>query len=745
MHVVMDGDARDRRGCEDTSPPVNLQTARPQVCGRQQSGFSGVCGSTFSLDAFSRGSRQCHTSFLPKNVSAAARILSDVARLRRVCARHAMLLGAMVWPTCILVILVLLWGPEALHGCTTNHWQLINFYMSLVLSAIVGGGICLIIVTGVTSAYLHWIFLHTWAMQAFAIFRIVRIAWHACGGFEVKDNGLDSVIWLLQRVMFLSVVLASVYSMEASLGQDLRSRNIEWARAGEAVLTVLMGILYLLAFIKLNLFTSTIQEVIRFCVVISFAACDLAGSGHFMYTFHMLANLARAAEAEIKSAGLLSEVPIAGQASRLTQSYVWIMMWTTSIMFLMVCSRLAIPILHGSRADETLMGLTLIDAIVDSLAALCVSGVLTRGKLMSEASVVSELRRLEKRAETQKGLASLDPIEGDGWWSKVSELSQRGFTLEALMRFYRGLGKEYMSHFSPNKHTTKDVVRAAIIPESKAGRCSLARVMMNGKPVQPKNMVTHNWGNLFRDLVAAIVADAFGHREFGVIADLLTWKIDELESMLSDAGLLQNTYWVCAFSVSQHDSICGSNPYHDIDPVLHREHPVCTCNKTKYFNTDGHLNSNGQSVECELNKFDDVMALLAAKDPGFSQIICVDVGFDLFSRAWCIAEIAQAFGMGLEQRLQVVAGRHLHKHEDRLRALKVEKMEATRQEDKDEILAKISDKVAFDAEVQNMIFGRCGLLAGWASLDGGQKLDYIGWWLRWARMRGNQKSCWLDA
>ena len=37
---------------------------------------------------------------------------------------------------------------------------------------------------------------------------------------------------------------------------------------------------------------------------------------------------------------------------------------------------------------------------------------------------------------------------------------------------------------------------------------SVAPIMMNWKPMYPDKMVTHSWANRFRDLVAAVIADA---------------------------------------------------------------------------------------------------------------------------------------------------------------------------------------------------------------------------------------------
>ena len=52
------------------------------------------------------------------------------------------------------------------------------------------------------------------------------------------------------------------------------------------------------------------------------------------------------------------------------------------------------------------------------------------------------------------------------WSSKVQELANRGITVRQLLDFYSDLGVEVMSHFDPDRSTTHDVVRQAIIPQS---------------------------------------------------------------------------------------------------------------------------------------------------------------------------------------------------------------------------------------------------------------------------------------
>jgi len=294
-------------------------------------------------------------------------------------------------------------------------------------------------------------------------------------------------------------------------------------------------------------------------------------------------------------------------------------------------------------------------------------------------------------------------------------LACRGFTLRQLLDFYKSV-PEKMPHFDPAVHTTTDVVRQVIIPCSADQKCAFVQKMTGGKPIRPKRMVTHNWSNLFRDLVAAIVADALHQSTFSLVAELLDTDVAKLEQMLSPNALAM-TYWVCAFSVNQHYSICARNPAQSSDPVTGVTHPVCGCGSANVLNDTPPLRSDGKSIPCQMNKFDDMMAFLSATDPDFAQVVAVDRGFGLFSRAWCVAELAMADTMGMHQLLKLSSHQALDQHRGLLEGLQVEKMNAARPEDVLEILSKIPDVPAFNARLQEMLFGDHGLFSCWASVD----------------------------
>lgn len=357
----------------------------------------------------------------------------------------------------------------------------------------------------------------------------------------------------------------------------------------------------------------------------------------------------------------------------------------------------------------------------------------------------SEEKRLTRRESSRKTWKS-DETDGKGldetpgWREKVHELAGRGLALEKLLIFYSRLGTEYMPHFNSSIHTTEDVVRQAVIPFSAAvdAPTAGASILMERAYTRPNKMVTHNWRNLFRDLVAAVVADALKECDYGMIAYLLDHNFAQIVTWVSMKNMLQQTYWICAFSVDQHVGICGANPGQAKDPVTNEEHPVCSCGIPKAFNSTPPIRADGASIPCEMNKFADMMAYLSSTDDDFEQVIAVDGDFTLFSRAWCVAELAEAHRMGMKQNLKVRSRSTLSLHEDALRSLRVEEMRASRQEDVEEILKTINDKEKFNESLQDLIFDeKDGLLSAWKGMDAAEQMTRVG---RLARYDGASKG-----
>ncbi|CAE7868468.1 Cbwd1, partial [Symbiodinium microadriaticum] len=248
-------------------------------------------------------------------------------------------------------------------------------------------------------------------------------------------------------------------------------------------------------------------------------------------------------------------------------------------------------------------------------------------------------------------------------------------------------------------------------------------------------MVTHSWRNLFRDLVAAVIADAAGESSFGLVAALLEEDVSVLEALMRERGTSDRVYWICAFAVNQHAGIC-ENRDGDRDSVTGQVHPGCTCGLPKMLNTTAPLStegpSKGQSIGCEMNKFDDMMALLARKNPHFSQVVAVDAGFVLFRRAWCVAELVKADEARLRQHVKMHSRKAVEDMASSLRNLRVESMEASRAEDVEFILETIEDTCLFNQKLQSLIFDKAGLLSCWRQLDAAHRMEEVGSLLKWS-------------
>ena len=132
-----------------------------------------------------------------------------------------------------------------------------------------------------------------------------------------------------------------------------------------------------------------------------------------------------------------------------------------------------------------------------------------------------------------------------------------------MLNFVAKLGtEELMPHFDAKRSTTRDVVRAAIIPASASSRfgnselgfgdCALGTLINGGKKVLPQMMVSHHWANIFMHTIAAIVADAFDVSTYAEIAHILArGEVLELKARLEELGLAKRTYWLCAVSVNE--------------------------------------------------------------------------------------------------------------------------------------------------------------------------------------------------
>lgn len=314
---------------------------------------------------------------------------------------------------------------------------------------------------------------------------------------------------------------------------------------------------------------------------------------------------------------------------------------------------------------------------------------------------------------------------------------KQGVTLRSLLHFYQAnLPSIPDWRYAPQDHKTRDVVRRVIIPLTSREECSYATSSLNRDGSQRAQiMVTHNWGNSFNDLLAAVVSDALRECSFRMVAQLLEEDCFFLSEILGKSSRLDDTYWICAFAVNQHSSICHSNPY-DRDPFTHELHPVCTCSCVNISDPDG------RSTSSEINKFDDMMHHLATTGI-CRQVIAVDKSLELFHRAWCVAEIAEAKRLDMTQSLQLLSKATMQQRARTLENLDVRSMQASSEKDKELILGKIEDVEEFNAELQALIFDpKSGLVASWNAMDSLQQVGEVGRLIRWGLADAGTGKVW---
>ncbi|CAE7904858.1 unnamed protein product [Symbiodinium microadriaticum] len=378
---------------------------------------------------------------------------------------------------------------------------------------------------------------------------------------------------------------------------------------------------------------------------------------------------------------------------------------------------------------ELLLCITNVMWVVNALGLGLLSGILWQVHPPKDDS--------NSAAELTRGLVSMSSLLGprgkEAYDQVVKQLANRCVSLEALLSFWERLRDgQTMPGFDPRRSLTNDVVRRAIIPESRVGDDGYAlATLWSGKEMKPQVMVTHNWTNGFGSLVSAILADALGRPGYQeVSAQIATPSgIEQVRAKLG--GKLKTTYWVCAFCINQHASICGGfgpEPPHGThewaawnrrryDSVTGEAFMPCNCQVEKVFS---HTDARS-----ELNKFDDMMTHLAQRVGRFAQLIVVDDAFDVLYRAWCVAEIFEASVLGMESRIQVSSQDAVDQNYDRLSLLDVRQCTASSQADKDMIMAKIADVEVFNWRIQQLIFAEeMGLFVRW--VEGNERSRQVG-------------------
>jgi len=391
-----------------------------------------------------------------------------------------------------------------------------------------------------------------------------------------------------------------------------------------------------------------------------------------------------------------------------------------------------------------------IDIIINACSVAVFSGLILQIPEPKQDDVKHQRKQIRHSTTTGSVSDALATPERKRFSEKVQDMAGRGVTIRALLTFTKSLlQKRVMPSFDPWKSTTNDVVRQAIIPLSRSpsgGGCALASVWNREEPVFPVRMVTHNWSNIFLHLVAAVVAEGLGIDMYCDLAEMLASLegLTDIMARLESKGSLDMSFWICAFSVNQHASICGGFGKAPVggsrrawaaynrsrrDTVTGKKYPTCNCCERKFF--------NDEPEHCELNKFDDVMRFLRYwHREAFAQVIVVDVSFQVFSRAWCVAEIIEGNNLGIKSSVKILSEIILDTHYDMLTVLDVQECKASRVEDKDMILAKITDTAVFNLHLQECIFGTAGLFHQWR--DGQEQARQIGRILRRAWLPENE-------
>ena len=343
------------------------------------------------------------------------------------------------------------------------------------------------------------------------------------------------------------------------------------------------------------------------CIMAIWFICTLLAAVTFLgWVMHVLTKLCCIHAVFQRALRVVLKEDLADVAMSLRSSRREVLIQAAGVAFSLVTS----CVLVSAVLVLALQGASLSTILLGSSPAMCANFVLTTlGALLlsgayrfpcgtpaeAEASGLCCCRR-RKLQRMKPKLKKTD--KGTEWDRKTQELAVRGISLHNLLLFYKQLSDSVMPSFQPSVHTTNDVVRLAIIPLTARSCSSYAELVNQHKEVLPQKMVTHNWSNLFRDLLASVVADALGELTFEFIAELLsdTAGVNLVQEMLKVQGRLHNTYWICAFAVNQHSGICGANARGDLDPVTMIPHPICCCNAPKIFNKTPPLNPQAGEI-----------------------------------------------------------------------------------------------------------------------------------------------------
>ena len=553
------------------------------------------------------------------------------------------------------------------------------------------------------------------------------------------------LLYLVASFWMQTLIASRLDLLEQSSNRSYRSgcfRRLMWAQVFGAagVLLPIAGVLFYSAYNNSNNVTSIIIFATSMWSLIAIGGitllCNWAASivaiCSFRKSYSELRRICRLAEA--------NEAPISARSSlRRARRFAGLqgLGVSFSLLFtvLLVPARVFSAVLYGYDSLKVVLFLIqAFDALGNAVAVLLLSGSHRMAKVERSQGSQCGCWKVEKAEHSRNQQTSHEDVN---WTRKVEELSMRGMTLRSLLQFYQeNLPSMPDWKYAPKEHKTRDVVRRAIIPLTSREECAFSVSAFNKDgPKRAQVMVTHNWGNLFSDLLAAVLSDALQECSFSLPAELLQEDCAFLQDLLAKMGRLDETYWICAFAVNQHISICHSNPY-DRDPFTNQLHPVCQCNSTNIVDPDG------RSASSEINKFDDMMRLLATTG-GCRQVIAVDKSLDLFRRAWCVAEIAEAKRLQMDQSLKLWSKATLQGRARTLENLDVRDMRASSEKDKELILGKIQDVDDFNAKLQVLIFDpKSGLVATWNAMDSLQQIGEVGRLIRWGLADAGSGKVW---
>ena len=201
-----------------------------------------------------------------------------------------------------------------------------------------------------------------------------------------------------------------------------------------------------------------------------------------------------------------------GQAQRLAA------LQTLGICFSLVLTIVVVPFIVACNAGEYLgkrIRRLQLDYVGASVQALDVLGNGLAVLLLSGSHRLPKLDRAPEQRlcccacpRQTRALPEKERGWSPTWREKVEELSLRGMTLRSLLRFYQ---EELLPmpgwKYVPKEHKTKDVVRRAIIPLTSREESAYAVSALNKDgPQRARVMVTHNWGNCFKDCFQEILS-----------------------------------------------------------------------------------------------------------------------------------------------------------------------------------------------------------------------------------------------